>query len=84
MPELLFNLDRIYFRLEFWLHLEEQVRVKLMTSSGKDLLKKYYSFHPRLYSAFNRLASFINYGESKYDTRQLAELGFYNKGDSLK
>jgi hypothetical protein len=55
-----------------------------MNTEGIDKLNQNYPFHPRLYSAFNRLASFVNYNTSKYDTIKLAELGFYNKSDSLQ
>jgi hypothetical protein len=48
------------------------------------LLNEKLCYHPRLYSAINRLTSFINYGITKYQTRTLAELGFYNKSDLLQ
>ena len=55
-----------------------------MNHEGLSKLNAHYPYHPRLYSAFNRLASFINYNTSRYDTIQLAELGFYNKSDALQ
>lgn len=78
------NLDIIYERLQIALHLEEQVRAKLMNSSAIAKLAETYSYHPRLYSAWSRLASFINYGNTKYNSIELAELGFYNKTDMLQ
>ena len=78
------NLDIIYEGLQNALHLEEQIRAKLMNSSGIAKLNETYSYHPRLYSAWSRLASFINYGNTKYSSLQLAELGFYNKTDMLQ
>lgn len=78
------NLDIIYEGLQSALHLEEQIRAKLMNSSGIAKLNENYSYHPRLYSAWSRLASFINYGNTKYNAIELAELGFYNKSDMLQ
>jgi hypothetical protein len=55
-----------------------------MSSASISKLGENFSYHPRLYSAWSRLASFINYGSSRYDSVQLAELGFYNKSDMLQ
>lgn len=55
-----------------------------MNSANIAKLGENYSYHPRLYSAWSRLASFINYGNTKYNTIKLAELGFYNKSDMLQ
>ena len=48
------------------------------------MLNEKLGHHPRLYSAINRLTSFVNYGVTKFSTRVLAELGFYNKSDCLQ
>jgi hypothetical protein len=65
--------------------LEEQLRAKAMSNSSlSSKLNEYFGYHPRLYSAFSRLASFVNYGNTKHDIRKLAELGFYNKSDMLQ
>lgn len=55
-----------------------------MNTGGLKKLYEHFSYHPRLYSAFNRLASFVNYGITKFNTVLLAELGFYNKSDMLQ
>jgi hypothetical protein len=78
------NLDLVYQKLQFTLHLEEQLRAKLMNSSGSAKAAEYFPYHPRLYSAWSRLASFINYGNTKYNIISLAEAGFYNKSDMLQ
>ena len=78
------NLDEIYENLRFFLHIEEQIRAKLMNSLGQAKLKEHYPYHPRLYSAWSRFTSFVNYSNTKYDTIKLAELGFYNKTDMLQ
>ena len=70
--------------MSYALNLEEQLRAKLSHSSTIDVLNEKLGYHPRLYSAVNRLTSFINYGVTKYDTRTLAELGFFNKSDMLQ
>lgn len=46
--------------------------------------KEMFPDHPRLYSSFQRLSSFLNYGNTKYDVVKLAELGFYNRSDMLQ
>jgi hypothetical protein len=79
-----YNLDEIYSNLRIALHLEEQLRAKLSNEEGVDMLNNALGHHPRLYSAINRLASFINYGVTKYNTKALAEAGFYNKSDCLQ
>jgi hypothetical protein len=79
-----YNLDQIYEGLGFALNLEEQLRAKLSTDSTAILLNEKIGYHPRLYSAVSRLASFINYGVTKHNTTTLAELGFYNKSDLLQ
>lgn len=78
------NLDIIFEKLQFTLHLEEQIRAKLMSSAGAAKLAEYFPYHPRLYSAWSRLASFINYGNTKFNTVALAEAGFYNRSDMLQ
>ena len=70
--------------MNFALNLEEQLRAKLSHSSTIDLLNEKLGYHPRLYSAVSRLTSFINYGVTKYDTKVLAQLGFFNKSDMLQ
>ena len=37
-----------------------------------------------MYTAVQRLSSFLNYGNTRYDVIKLAELGFYNKSDLLQ
>lgn len=66
------------------LNLEEQLRAKLSNSSTVSILNEKLGYHPRLYSAINRLTSFINYGVTKHNTTKLAELGFYNRSDMLQ
>ena len=66
------------------MNLEEQLRAKLSQESSVNILNQKIGYHPRLYSAINRLTSFINYGITKHNTRTLAELGFYNKSDMLQ
>jgi len=78
------NLDEIYRHLRALLHLEEQIRAKLMNNLGQTKLNLNYPYHPRLYSAWSRFASFVNYSNTKYNTVKLAELGFYNKTDMLQ
>jgi hypothetical protein len=43
-----------------------------MNNAGVAKLAEYFPYHPRLYSAWSRLASFINYGNTKYSTITLA------------
>jgi hypothetical protein len=43
-----------------------------------------YDYHPRVYNALNRLCSFLNYGNTKFDVFKLADLGFFNKTDMLQ
>lgn len=62
------NLDEIYENLRFFLHIEEQIRAKLMNSLGQAKLNEHYPYHPRLYSAWSRFTSFVNYSNTKYDT----------------
>jgi hypothetical protein len=78
------NLDLVFERLQFTLHLEEQLRAKLMNNGGSAKLAEHFPYHPRLYSAWSRLASFINYGNTKFEIASLAETGFYNRSDMLQ
>lgn len=55
-----------------------------MNNDCTEAYKKLFKEHPRLYSSISRLASFLNYGNSKYNTVKLAELGFYNRSDMLQ
>lgn len=55
-----------------------------MNDSCYEAYQKLFTEHPRLYSAFARLSSFLNYGNSKFSTVKLAELGFYNRSDMLQ
>lgn len=55
-----------------------------MSAGSKKLSQEIFKYHPRLYSAFERLGSFLNYGNTKYDPIRLAEAGFYNKSDMLQ
>ena len=55
-----------------------------MDSRYKEVSSKIFRYHPRLYSAFERLGSFLNYGNTKFETKKLAELGFFNKSDMLQ
>jgi hypothetical protein len=66
------NLDQVYEGFGFALNLEEQLRAKLSNEEGVQLLDSKLGYHPRLYSAISRLASFINYGITKYNTKTLA------------
>ena len=43
-----------------------------------------FTYHPRLYSALSRLASFYNYGNTKFNILELADAGFYNKSDMFQ
>lgn len=56
----------------------------MMNNAGLAKLAEYFPYHPRLYSAWSRLASFINYSNTKFKTIALAEAGFYNKSDMLQ
>lgn len=78
------NLDVIYEKLNFFLNIDEQLRIKLSTNKNKKLLEQLYPYHPRPYSAVNRLCSFLNYGNTKFDPFKLADLGFFNKTDMLQ
>lgn len=55
-----------------------------MNTAGLAKLNEHFPYHPRLYSAWSRLASFINYGNTKFNAIKLAEAGFYNKSDMLQ
>lgn len=66
------------------LNIDEQIRCKLLHSGAHELYKELYPNHLRLYTAFYRLSSFVNYGNTKFDRIKLAECGFYNKADTLQ
>lgn len=75
------NIDEIYENINLHVNLLEQIRFRLMNKKNSQLYEKLFKYHPRLYSAFNRLCSFYNYGNSKYSIVELADEGFYNKSD---
>ena len=78
------NIDEVYTKLGYWLNLDEQVRCQLLDHKNEKLFSELYPNYSRLYTAFFRLSSFLNYGNSRYDVIQLAELGFYNQSDLLQ
>ncbi len=78
------NIDVIYEKLNYYLNIDEQLRIKLLTNKNKELAKSLYDDHPRVYNALNRLCSFLNYGNTKFDVFKLADLGFFNKTDMLQ
>lgn len=80
----MYNVDTIYEEISQNLNILEQIRARLMNDSCYEGFKKFFPCHPRLYSAFSRLSSFLNYGNSKYNQVRLAEVGFYNRSDMLQ
>lgn len=66
------------------MNIDEQLRLRLSTNKNKALINELYEYHPRGYNSLNRLISFLNYGNSRFDVFKLAELGFYNKSDMLQ
>lgn len=58
--------------------------MKLLTNKNKHKVDELYEYHPRGYNALNRLVSFLNYGDTKFDVLKLAEAGFFNRTDMLQ
>lgn len=79
-----FNLDEIYSHLDTLLRIDEQLRCRLLNSKAEDIYRELYPNILRLYTALQRLSSFVGYSNTKYSIVKLAELGFYNKTDSLQ
>lgn len=77
-------MDTIYEKLNYYLNIDEQLRIKISTNQSKKIVKDLYDYHPRVYNALNRLGSFLNYGNTKFDVFKLADLGFFNKTDMLQ
>lgn len=78
------NIDDIFTQLGYWLDIDEQVRCQLLDEKSQKMYKEHYPNYSRLYTAIQRLSSFLNYGNTRYNVVKLAELGFYNKSDLLQ
>lgn len=82
--ELIENIDDVFTQLGFWLDIDEQLRCQLLDANCSKIYKEHYPNYSRLYTAIQRLSSFLNYGNTRYNVVKLAELGFFNKSDLLQ
>ena len=78
------TINQISQSLQFLLTIDEALFAMTLHEEASEKLKRYWSNHrPRLFSAFGRLGSLLNFPGNKYSLLELAEAGLYNTQDLI-